>query len=74
MEFHLKVRAAYHQLAEDARAKAEASRALADNAYRVEVGRSPEQELEFQRIKMLGEACKSNTCIFGSGAQLLIKQ
>lgn len=52
--------------AETARINAERQRAMADNAYRVDVGRSPEQELEFQRIKMLGEACQTNTCVFGN--------
>lgn len=59
------------QKAEEARRGAEAARAAADNAYRVEVGRTPEQELEFQRIRMLGQACSRGTCIFGGGTPII---
>lgn len=61
-------------LAETARINAERQRALADNAYRIDVGRSPEQELEFQRIQMLKDTCKTNTCIFGSGGNILLQR
>ncbi len=54
-------------LAEEQRAKAEAARAVADNAYRQAIGLSPEQFIELQRIQMQLQVCGSNgkgTCTF----------
>jgi len=58
------------KLAEDARKQAEASRAAADNAYREQIGLSPEQFIELQRINMQNEVCKgqNTTCTFFIGA------
>jgi regulator of protease activity HflC (stomatin/prohibitin superfamily) len=58
--------------AEDARRAAELARAQADNAYRSEMQLSPEQFVELKRIEMQQEACKSSTCVFGSGASVLV--
>ena len=50
--------------AEDARKAAEASRAAADNAYRGEMGLSPQQFVELERIHMMKDACSKETCTF----------
>jgi len=47
-------------LAEEQRAKAEAARAVADNAYRQAIGLSPAQFIELQRIQMQGVVCGPN--------------
>ncbi len=47
-------------LAEEQRAKAEAARAVADNAYRQAIGLSPEQFIELQRIQMQLQVCGPN--------------
>jgi len=56
------------KLAEDQRKAAEQSRAAADNAYRQAMDLSPDQFLRLETIKMEREACKTATCILGSGA------
>jgi regulator of protease activity HflC (stomatin/prohibitin superfamily) len=55
------------QKAEEARMGAEAARARADNAYRVDMGLSPDQFLQLERIKMQENACANGTCIFSDG-------
>lgn len=47
-------------LAEEQRAKAEAARAVADNAYRQAIGLTPEQFIELQRINMQQQVCGPN--------------
>jgi regulator of protease activity HflC (stomatin/prohibitin superfamily) len=47
-------------LAEEQRARAEAARAVADNAYRQAIGLSPEQFIELQRIQMQLQVCGPN--------------
>jgi len=59
-------------LAEEQRAKAEAARAVADNAYRQAIGLSPEQFVELQRIQMQLQVCgpngKANCTFIQNGA------
>lgn len=56
------------KLAEDNRKAAEVARAAADNAYRENMGLSPEQFVELQRIDMQKEACASKvSCTFVVG-------
>jgi hypothetical protein len=47
-------------LAEEQRAKAEAARAVADNAYRQAIGLPPEQFIELQGIQMQLQVCGPN--------------
>jgi len=59
---------AQRKLAEDGRKAAEASRAEADNAYRLSMSLSPEQFVELERIKMMRDSCASGGCTFIAGA------
>jgi regulator of protease activity HflC (stomatin/prohibitin superfamily) len=54
------------KLAEDSRIAAERARAVADNAYRNEMGLSPEQFIRLEAIKMQREVCGANAskCAF----------
>jgi hypothetical protein len=53
------------KLAEDARLAAEISRAKADNAYRNDIGLSPEQFLRLEAIHMQRDVCaKAGACTF----------
>lgn len=55
------------KLAEDQRKAAEQSRAAADNAYREQMGLSPDQFLQLERIKMQRAVCGSANCTFFIG-------
>ncbi len=52
------------KLAEDARLQAEQSRAHADNAYRAEMGLSPEQYVQLQAIAAQERMCGEKNCTF----------
>lgn len=57
------------KLAEDARKMAEESRAAADNAYRNQMGLSPDQFLQLENIKMQDRVCSSQAkCTFIANA------
>lgn len=62
------------KLAEDGRAKAEAARALADNAYRKEIGLDAVQFIQLESIKRYSHACaESKTgCVIVQGAAPVI--
>jgi len=63
------------KLAEDARLAAEESRARADNAYRQQMGLSPELYVQLEAIKAQKEMCSRTTCTFvmpGLGGSPLI--
>lgn len=59
------------QRAEQSRKAAEQARAEADNAYRNQMGLTPEQFVDLERIKMQRETCKRNTCIFGNASPVI---
>jgi SPFH domain / Band 7 family len=61
------------KLAEDARKLAEESRAAADNAYKQQMGLSPEQFVEMSRIQMQEKVCSNGGCTFilGGGTPLI---
>jgi hypothetical protein len=61
------------KLAEDARKAAEQSRAGADNAYREQMGLSPEQFIQLQNIKMEQAVCGNGGCtmILGGATALI---
>lgn len=52
------------KLAEDNRLAAEQARANADNGYRKEMGLTPEQFVDLQRIKMMHDVCDNKGCTF----------
>lgn len=57
------------KLAEDARKMAEESRAAADNAYRNQMGLSPDQFLQLENIKMQDRVCSNGAkCTFIANA------
>lgn len=53
--------------AANARENAERATATADMAYVNAMGLSTDQFVELQRLKVWGEVCKTNTCIFAPG-------
>lgn len=56
------------KLAEDSRKAAELSRAAADNAYKAEMGLSPDQYVKLEQIKMEDHVCGGKTdCTFFIG-------
>lgn len=64
------------KLAEDARLAAEESRARADNAYRQQMGLSPELYVQLEAIKAQKEMCSKSNCTFvmpGLGGSPLIQ-
>jgi hypothetical protein len=58
------------KLAEDQRKMAEQSRAAADNAYREQMGLSPEQFIQLENIKMQDRVCEKGGCQFFIGTSL----
>lgn len=61
------------KLAEDARLAAETSRARADNAYRGDLGLSPEQFIQLEKIHMERDVCTKGGCTFvASGVAALV--
>jgi len=65
---------AQRKLAEDSRKAAELSRAEADNAYRNQMGLSPDQFIQLERVKMQANACANpnSRCIFNDAKVPLI--
>ena len=59
------------EAAEITRRRREQARAEADNAYRMQMGMSPEQFVELERIKMQQQACARGTCIFGNATPIV---
>lgn len=55
------------QAAEEARLGAERARAQADNAYRQEMGLSPEQFVQIKQIDTISAVCRAGNCTFVSG-------
>ena len=58
------------KLAEDQRAAHEASRAIADNAYREAMHLSPEQFIQLQSIAAMKEVCAGGKCSFVTAGAL----
>lgn len=62
------------EAAEIQRKKEQVAKAAADNAYRNEMGLSPELFVQLESVKRFSEACKTSTCVIGQpGMGLTLK-
>jgi regulator of protease activity HflC (stomatin/prohibitin superfamily) len=63
------------KLAEDQRKLSETARAEADNAYRVQMGLSPEQFVQLKTLETMKDVCGDKNCTFvGTGTNILLQR